>query len=435
MPYLTPDSIPEDDNCRPLSIPASSDWLAIVSGALTELIKTYNWEQRGSVTVEEAVARMQTMIDDYYAGCVACTLPGGGSAIRVRADGHIEELLPDGTWGEPTGDYVLPPVEAREGGTEDDQICLAARNAANVLQLLYENISDSYADGLDDAEALTAFIEFVIVTIGVAFAPIAFAIAMFLLPIFAIAYIIVEEITADLWDESVTQAITCILIDCASNDAGVVTFDWDCFQRGLINEINDFALLPDQLRLFAQIQIMLQIIGGVDALNLAGNTTAITDDDCSFCPETWCYTWDFLHSSHSGDGFQVAPGFTGYGEWVDSNGWYGAPSPDSTPGLVLALEGIAEDTEITSVHIDGKTVGGSGWFVQTYFRNDGSTVAHPDMTLSWAAGHELYDADITGSWSVDELWFNPVGGTSAAQYIFNITLRGTGTNPFGDDNC
>jgi len=435
MPYLTPDSIPEDDDCRPLSIPASSDWLAIVSGALTELIKTYNWEQRGSVTVEEAVARMQTMIDGYYAGCVACTLPGGGSLIRISEDGHVEELLPDGEWGEPTGDYELPPITAREGGTEDDQICLAAKNAVNVLQLLYENLADSFADELDDLEAITALIDLIVTLLGVAVGLITFGIGVIVIALFTILYRGLSIITADLWDENFSDNLTCMLIDCATNTDGVVTFDWDCVQQGLIEQVNEFSLLPDQLRLYVQIQYILQVIGGVDALNLAGATTAITDDDCSFCPETWCYTWDFLHDSHSGDGFQTAPGFTGYGEWVDSNGWYGAPSPDSTPGLVLALEGIAEDTEITSVHIDGKTVGGSGWFVQTYFRNDGSTVAHPDMTLSWAAGHELYDADITGSWSVDELWFNPVGGTSAAQYIFNITLRGTGTNPFGEDNC
>jgi len=72
MPWLTPDSIPEADDCRPLSIPADSAWLALVSGALTELTLPYNWEKFGTLTVAETVAKMQEIIDNYYnAACGA----------------------------------------------------------------------------------------------------------------------------------------------------------------------------------------------------------------------------------------------------------------------------------------------------------------------------------------------------------------------------
>jgi len=434
MPYLTPDEIPEETDCRSLLIPASSDWLAIVSGALTELVKTYNWEQRGSVTVDEAVAAMQTMIDTYYSGCLSCTLPGDSPVFRINADGHVEQLLPSGEWGEPEGDYELPPIEAREGGTSDDQICLAAKNAVNVLQQLYENLADSFADNLDDLEALTLLIDLIVTLLGVAVGLITFGIGIIVIAIFTLLYRGLSVITADLWDENFSDALTCLLIDCASNTDGVVTFDWDCVQQGLIDQVNDFSLLPDQLRLYAQIQYILQVIGGVDALNLAGATTAITDDDCSFCPETWCYTWDFLHASHSDDGFQTAPGFDGYGEWIDENGWVGAASPDPTPGLVLALEGIPDPTNITRVEIYGTTDGGSGLFIQTYFRHDGTTLAHDNMSFTFD-GEGNWTAVIDVDYDVDELWFNPVAGTAAYQYIFNITLFGTGENPFGSDNC
>jgi len=285
MPYLTPDEIPEDDDCRPLSIPASTDWLAIVSGALTELTKTWNWEQQGAVTVDEAVERMQEMIDGYYSGCTACELPGGGSALRIRTDGHLEEILPDGEWGEPTGDYVIPPPEARTGGTALDQQCLAAANATNVLQQLYESIADSFAEDLDEAEAVTDMIAVLIVLVGFEFAPIAFALATFLIAIFRIAYRAVEFITADLWDETFSDQLKCILYECSSNDDGVVTFDWECFNDALYRQLNTFALTEDQLRLYAQIQIIIQIIGGIDAINLAGRTTEITVADCEECNE------------------------------------------------------------------------------------------------------------------------------------------------------
>jgi len=53
--FVTPDA-PTDGNyiCRRVRIPASLDWLAMVSGALMLLSKVYNWEQVGSLTPDEA---------------------------------------------------------------------------------------------------------------------------------------------------------------------------------------------------------------------------------------------------------------------------------------------------------------------------------------------------------------------------------------------
>jgi len=78
VPWLTPDSIPEGSVCRPLFIPNSTEWLAILSGALTELTQEWNWEQYGSVTVPQAVERMQELVAAYYsAACDVCLLPDG----------------------------------------------------------------------------------------------------------------------------------------------------------------------------------------------------------------------------------------------------------------------------------------------------------------------------------------------------------------------
>lgn len=79
MPWLTPDSIPEGGICRPLWIPASQEWLAVVSGALAELAKEYNWEPFGAVTPAAAADRMLSMLDDYYSG----SCQGGGMPLGV----------------------------------------------------------------------------------------------------------------------------------------------------------------------------------------------------------------------------------------------------------------------------------------------------------------------------------------------------------------
>jgi len=419
MPYLTPQELPEEDACRPLFIPADSEWLALFGGALTELTKSWNWEYSGGLTVDETIDKVNEILNTWYEGCTACTLPGGGSAIRIRSDGRLEELLPDGSWGEPTGDYVIPPPEAREGGTSTDQKCLAAANAANVLQQLYESLADSFAEDLDEAEAVTDMIAVLIVLVGFEFAPIAFALATFLIAIFRIAYRAIEFITADLWDETFTEQLKCILFNCATNDAGVVTFDWECFNDALYEQLNDFSLTGDQLRLYGQIQIILQIIGGVDALNLAGATTAITDDNCDDCDDTWCKHWDFTVE----DG-----GFTAgtYGVWTSGVGW---ESTNAGGGAeILQFLQAIDMTAFTSLKL---------WLsLPTNNSSNNGGFGCDANGISWSGLH-LGDFTPMGavSYTDDCLGVSVGNGGSGHFIITEMQVAGTGANPFGLDDC
>src|SRR5919198_3864036 len=71
--WLTPDTPGAGFICRPLFIPNGTDWLAIVTGALNELIYAYNFEKYGSESVDDTIAAFQTMFDhfcfDDEAGC------------------------------------------------------------------------------------------------------------------------------------------------------------------------------------------------------------------------------------------------------------------------------------------------------------------------------------------------------------------------------
>jgi len=284
MPWLTPDSIPEDDDCRPLSIPADSVWLALVSGALTELTQKYNWQKFGTLTVEETVAKMQQIVDNYYSSpCAMCMTPGGYRVTRINEQGHLEQLDENGNWVDGTDEYHIPPPEPREDGTPTDQICLAAKNAVNVIEQLYENLTDSWNENLSAAEAATAFILGAIALVSFEFAPITWSIIAFLTPVFTALYSALAYLGADLWDANVSNQIACFLVECAEDVDGVVTFDWECFMARLNSLTDTFGLTEEQLRLYLQIAYLLLFIGGVDGLNLAGRTTAITDDDCSFC--------------------------------------------------------------------------------------------------------------------------------------------------------
>lgn len=292
MPYLTPDEIPEDDDCRPLSIPASSDWLAIVSGALTELTKPYNWQAFGAVTVDEAVERMQAMVDAYYADpCGQCVTPEDTPVFRVNLDGEIEQL-DNGSWIAPSGEWALPTLTERSEPTEEERICMASRNAAAVLAGMYEAVSDQYNTEVDPYLGMAALAIAAGIALAFPFAPIVGAILLFIEVPFAVFYFTIEALSADLWDEAFTDKLVCLLQSVAVADGDFVLFDFEALITRLGEGTNLFDPTATELRLFFQVDFLLRTIGS-DGLNLAGATTGVAEGDCLVCEPTWCYMWDF----------------------------------------------------------------------------------------------------------------------------------------------
>lgn len=295
-PYLTPPDLPLGETCRTLKIPSSKYWLGVFNSALLTMVNEYNWEQvhETDLTVEETINIVQALIQEFWdtAGCNNCTLPGGGKIIRININGYFEELGEDGEWNAPTGDYAVPAVPARSGGTPDEQKCLAAANAANVLQQLYEQVSDDFGEGLSAAQAITNLLLLIGGIIAAPFALLGAAVLAIATILFNEFFEAMAFVTADLWDENFTSALQCYLYECSSNSAGVVTFDMGCVQQKLADQsLNPFDLTASQFRLFSQLAYLFSIIG-VEGLNTAGATTAIEDADCSECEQTWCYEVD-----------------------------------------------------------------------------------------------------------------------------------------------
>jgi len=431
VPYLTPDSIPEETDCRSLLIPASTDWLAIVSGALTELTKTWNWQQFGSVTVDEAVDAMQAMIDQYYLGCSGgCELPEGGEIIRIGEDGRIE-VLSDGAWIAPTGDYLIPPPEAREGGTAGDQICLAATNAVNVLHELYDQLSDYFNDELSDAAALLGLAAFMTTATAFEFAPIVAGIAAFLLPIFAGVYSALSYLTADLWDENLDEQLICFLQECASNDGGVVTFDWDCFTGKLNSLTDEFGLSEVQLRFYLQISYLLLFIGGVDGLNLAGGTTEITEAECS-CTSLWCRISDWTTDE---DGYSAGyPGFENpyTSVWVSGQGWKQSGVYNSTSN---GFHQYVDPITIKSFRLDwnGSGVGCPGCGASLQLWLSGSLVYTGSISSTFATGF-IFNEGLDVLCDLIVIGGDAGGGGAFAFTRLEVVYEAADAE-LGEDNC
>lgn len=95
--WLTPSSIPSAAECRTLSIPASEDWIAIVTGALIELTYPRNWEPYGSLTPEQCTARAAVMFDDFTFNRGGCRMVGELILWPVATSPKTNWLVCDGS--------------------------------------------------------------------------------------------------------------------------------------------------------------------------------------------------------------------------------------------------------------------------------------------------------------------------------------------------
>lgn len=68
MPFLTPDSLPTTFRCRRLRIPDDVQWLEIVNGVLSELLKERTFEAFGAITPADTAQVFQDMFFEYIKG-------------------------------------------------------------------------------------------------------------------------------------------------------------------------------------------------------------------------------------------------------------------------------------------------------------------------------------------------------------------------------
>jgi len=429
VPYLTPPDLPEGDVCRPLSIPESTEWLALFGGALTELTKVYNWEYSGGLSVQDTVDLMTAIVDNWYTNaCASCELPGGTPPFRIGENGHLQQLV-DGEWVEPTGDYTIPPTAPREEPTPDERICLAAANAAHVLELLYENLADSLSESLSAVDAAAAWAAAVVGGIGLVIGAITGGMLEAAGFIFASVYAAVEWLTEDLWDAEFTETLVCILVQCASEEDDVVHFDFDCVYEQLRANTDLLDPTLSTVRLLAQVSFMIGWVGS-EGLDAAGATTEIESYDCSPCL-VWCYEWFF--DEDDGDWLWTENPSTG-GVWTDGVGWQAS---------------IADEI-YKNINIE-RLVDRAVTHLEFTFEADGSPslVAGNLMYYENESGFHLLDYEISGTGTVTVTWDGmlDLSGASVLFYVnldtdtvHNVTIthalfRGEGTNPFGVSNC
>lgn len=343
--------------------------------------------------------------------------------FRLGITGNIEQLLPTGAWGEPEGDYEIPPVPARPEPTPSERECLAAANAEFVLRTLYETVSDAIADGLDEAETIEALAIAIAALIGAWGGLIVTALIALALAAFHVFLEIAEFMTVDFWTETFSDKLVCVLLGCASSDGDVVYFDFDCVVEGTAEAVQsgdeDFL---DMIRLFGQVRYLLSIIGA-DGLNAAGATTAVETADCEYCEEEWSACFDFLVSDGE---WEVAPCYTATQWTVD--GW------GRTENGIVGITREFPSARITSfgIVLDQPLTGNYHrmfWVQDGHVCTDTSTEVDIDGNTEWGV------FGLTGYTTSLELVFQ--NGTPNTSYpldyhVVRVNINGIGFNPFED---
>lgn len=361
-------------------------------------------------------------------------------------------------WGPVTGDYIAPDPEARGEGTAATRKCLAAANAARVYHDLYETATEAFISDGTDVAVYEAVLGGIIAVLGpwagfTMASGIGLAIALF----FAF-YELLETITSDVWTSDFDETFVCLLLDNATDTAGVVTFDWVTIRETITENLLNAAgqLDTDTALLWAQLAFIMDMVGA-PGLDLAGTTTAVTSYDCTtICAPVWCYSFDFTDGGAHGWTFVNNSAGNPFGSAAVSGLMYADLRDPATTGsgfrrIVTNLNFPAVPTSLTQIEVTYDYLfGGDGVGSTVFIKTLVSGVVRQQFTRQNIidgifnggsnVGYQNWSGSVASPTSVRLDWSARIDQTSPFTYSGNVriktvTLRGTGTNPWGADNC
>lgn len=143
MPYLTPDSLPDETICYQIQIPNSVEWIGLVKGALSELLLPFRWEEFGSITPAETVARCIEMYDDFVlngaCGEMANACCNQPLIHRFLTDGTMQASTDGGLTWQPAWD---DPRQSAVPALPNTQSFTRCQMADAMSQVLFDKIND-----------------------------------------------------------------------------------------------------------------------------------------------------------------------------------------------------------------------------------------------------------------------------------------------------
>lgn len=229
------------------------------------------------------------------------------------------------------------------------------------------------------------------------------------------------------FDEDTWALLLCIF-DCNIRSDGSVTDEQFAeIQTEITEQLNTTAALVLNLILSTQGRVGLQN---------AGTLYEVEDADCSECDCEWCHVFDFTIDGQ---------------DWVQEGWWTGTPTNNYIAGVgwqsnyngssgnYIAYEfaGTTAITQISGVYDAVGSVTSNNAAVAN--ANDGSSIEAHGAAASLGTDQTFgFDFSSSGTWILVQNGNCTGGGGcdgSQKTTLKRVTVRGTGDNPFGDNNC
>jgi len=334
-----------------------------------------------------------------------------GLAASVRWDETCScvQSLFDGTWVDnPTADPRYNPANLAPPNATADPRCSAAYG----MRVKIENIMDAFFLAQSLIEAANAVLALITITLpGVGLIwRVVFAVIEALIAIGSAA--LIAAFTEAAYDE-----LQCIFYAEISADGQMTQAQFETINTRICDDMD--------VTICAALGLIMNMLGYVGMSN-AGAMFG-TDGDCDDCPIDWCFTWIFSEGAGAWVGFNFPiPAVYSGGAWR---------SQQQSGGTYCSIEiDIPIDSVITEFSASGvetgsyPTSGSATTLSYVQGGNPGTFVtAQPtgDFDMSWAGT----------AVNLQKLRFTSQINGLVSMEINQITVRGTGTNPFGDTNC
>lgn len=309
--YLLPDPVDGYDLiCLTLQIPDVREYRIAVYGALTELGKWWTWEKSGlpdDTRAKEAGEYWRSLIEQYLeigdcavpfdvrqnpdTPCILEKSTDGGETWVQFADLTLcppDIKMIDGVLYEKDGDSYVPvprqstgqpplqPAPRPRTGSAEDNRCNAAANATAAIVALNDAVRQPVLDGKNIFEIVGYVIQIIATIVDIT------PFSSLIMP--TIQQIIDEfDVLSSEYTDPDKDDLRCILYCDASDDGGIVTFD---FAHVLLD------LEADGRPLFTLAAALLALIGesGLNYAASASTVTGATCSDCVDCTDPSCFT-------------------------------------------------------------------------------------------------------------------------------------------------
>lgn len=419
FPFAVPAPSVDPDEGTQRAFCLAQEWIPVVLAALQALTLPTTW-QGNEAAILEAQQRSALLVQ-MFANPSLCAVIGavqirhntGTDMIQTSYDGGVTWV--DTPSADPRHNTLLPPL-----GTADPR-CDNAATMLLLLQTLVQQLLDGVQQGRDALLMVSAMLA-----------------VMTILGFFGVFVVVIEALvaaalaagfsalsaafTSTEWDD-----LLCILY-CNLQGDGTLT------GLGLANVVSDVnANLPT---------LTAAILGyyfnslGEAGLNDARAVVGVQTGVCTACTGCgWCYEFDFTVSN--GGFTAVVAGSLTEGHWVSGQGWVSNGQNDSCSNhhyIAIYLNVPGGIPDLTEAYVEWaiNNANGSAYFLD---QDLGSTIVRRTSFSTAQAAQPTALLPLVSTPTATRVALVAFTCSSTGETVSKLRLRGSGSNPFGADNC